>query len=116
MFENYLHAGVLTLFVALCLVATTEVVRENATVVAAQRAALLTARQGSAPRHGTRVAERKAGVASAAPQSPLGAGGEVATAIAVQRAPLVAAQHSNAAHLPTRLAVLQGEAAYAPGW
>lgn len=68
MSENFLHAGLMTLFVALCLFAATEAGRENATAVAAQRGALVAAQQSSAPRRTTQVAMLQAQAAPAQAQ------------------------------------------------
>ena len=56
MSENVMHAGLLILFVALCLFAAADAGRQSASSVAAKRAALVAAQQDTAPRRGARVA------------------------------------------------------------
>ena len=56
MFENLMHAGLLILFVALCLFAAADAGRESASSVAARGAALVAAQQDSALRCRARVA------------------------------------------------------------
>lgn len=63
--ETSLHAGLLTLFVALCMAAGSDSVSNNATRVAAQRAAAIAAQQAVASQSPVRIAH---GRADAAPQ------------------------------------------------
>jgi hypothetical protein len=63
--ETFLHAGLLALFVALCVAAGGESVSHNATRLAAQRAAAIATAPAGALRPAVRLAE---GRAEAAPQ------------------------------------------------
>ena len=60
MSENTFHAAALAMFVALCIAALSDGARDNATKVAASRAALIAAQQTSQPHAATRVAQLRA--------------------------------------------------------
>ena len=60
MSENTFHAAALAMFVALCIAAFSDGARDNATTVAARRAALIAAQQADPPRAATRVAQLQA--------------------------------------------------------
>ena len=55
--ETFLHAGLLTLFVALCVAAGSDGVSKNATRVAAQRSATIAAQQAAASQPPVRIAQ-----------------------------------------------------------
>ena len=60
--ENLFHAGALALFVALCIGAASQGGREQATQVAAQRAATIAGQHSVRSQPAARLAELQAGV------------------------------------------------------
>lgn len=60
--ENFFHAGVLAVFVVLCIGAASQGGREQATQVAAQRAATIAAWQAGRSQPAARLAKLQAGI------------------------------------------------------
>lgn len=62
--ETFLHAGLLALFVALCVAAGSNGARDNATRMAAQRAATIAAQQAVRSQPPVHIAQQQADAAS----------------------------------------------------